>query len=349
MQFQGPNNERIKIYFDLYTLACNTFLNEVAAFRNAVWGSADKYATLEDCYAYIDNSLFATYESTPSDLPQAAGWLADELRAKTGPLGSYIPKLASCIDSLAGQIVINAPAWSCSANIVRWHEIGRELSLEYFDSRNSQYQRFDRKAKTIKVEYSSSSRSTFSHQEYLLESEGNPTVSDTIFIHFSIEDGVKDYLTYPFFFMHEYVSHMFSEKTDSELFYDGWLFWAAYEFLIHNSTYAKSLGLESEQINAFDEGTIKASRAKTGYDQARRVCNWDKNEKLGCFHNLMHQLASIGRTESQSKYKFSHSEFLHAVARCYEEDAGLLKQLLGEFRGNVFSTWTKLKRHFDIR
>jgi hypothetical protein len=100
-------------------------------------------------------------------------------------------------------------------------------------------------------------------------------------------------LAYPFYFMHEYVSHIYTVETGSEFFEDGWLLYAACAFLKQLDARAFLLSLHGRQIDAFERYILSHLRdkAEEGYFKAKGFHGRVERHQPGCFQTLMHDLA----------------------------------------------------------
>ena len=119
------------------------------------------------------------------------------------------------------------------------------------------------------------SRSPFGHRQDRM-ARGEDPIAGTIVVRFSFQDTFVNYLAYPFFFLHEYVSHVYAMETGSTLFADGWLLYAAHAFFKRWGVRTVPAPLADEQVGAFTEYFLShlVPKAHEGYHEAQMTDLW---------------------------------------------------------------------------
>jgi hypothetical protein len=161
-------------------------------------------------------------------------------------------------------------------------------------------------------------------------------VAGTITIRFSFSDtranGFINYLAYPFYLMHEYVSHVYTISTQSDLFTDGWLLRAAHRFLRRVNAHLYEPLLQTEQIDAIDVILPQSGVARQGYNLARRFQSWADGITPNCFEQLTYHLAALPHVSG-----LSHTRYLWTLERTLEDAQPRLRKSLetGDCRPNT--------------
>ncbi|MEA3485263.1 MAG: hypothetical protein U9R03_00970, partial [Candidatus Aerophobetes bacterium] len=138
-------------------------------------------------------------------------------------------------------------------------------------------------------------------------------------------------LAYPFFFLHEYVSHVYAVNTGSRLFEDGWLLFAANDFFRRQHVLNTTLGLRSEQADAFERFILphlSSDKAKDGYFLAKRFDTWCSGSIPNRFIAITWELAALPPAAG-----VPHSLFLNALSSLLEGRQGDLLRWLEAARG----------------
>jgi hypothetical protein len=165
--------------------------------------------------------------------------------------------------------------------------------------------------------------------EYLGEKmPGNITVR------FTFQDTFTEYLAYPFYFLHEYFSHIYTANTGNQLTEDGWLFYAAHAFLKRQSHLCDpAYRLKREQVNVFEDYiwpqiieldekfrdrnlVIKACRL------AHDIDNWLYPDHLGVFMRWTWALAACpaeGRLGEEFTNDLIHRMLVYPIEELIEK------------------------------
>lgn len=132
-----------------------------------------------------------------------------------------------------------------------------------------------------------------------------------IMVRFSFQDKFVNYLAYPFFFLHEYVSHAYAVNTCSELFEDGWLLFAANGFFGRQYHSALIPELKNGQVDVLERYLLQHFRetAKDGYFWAKHFDSWCLDRVPECFTALTHELAALAPNP-----EMPHSDFIHLLS-----------------------------------
>jgi hypothetical protein len=307
--------EQVAVKFSAYSLYCRQMLDQLPALKRAVFGESEigdgAEVSWDDCITTFDEPLSPFLLGRDFDnTVEAAGQLGNLLRARAGSLTAKNLEIPKIFERVIANSLAQASTWNFEEDIKRYHDQGRELARKFFkDSHCEQTkQKLDRYANLI-VEYGSSGSSGDSRM-------GNPTwgyrlapaatvhevneagVSEpTIVVRVSYDHDFNLYMLYPFLFLHEYTAHIFANDFRNATFNDGWMLFAASEFLI--SEWQNSAGphpLCDDQAYVFREAF--SSRLKRnprrGYDLAYRLTSWLENDSPGLtLQAITHELSAF--------------------------------------------------------
>ena len=158
-------------------------------------------------------------------------------------------------------------------------------------------------------------KAPFGYREGCLARTGEP-VPGIIMVRFSFQDKFINYLAYPFFFLHEYVSHVYAVNTGSELFEDGWLLFAANKFSAQRYHSATIPELKNGQVDVLERYLLHhlQEKAKDGYFLAKHFDTWCFDELPDCFAALTHELAALVPDP-----EMPHSDFIHFLSHHRKE------------------------------
>lgn len=178
------------------------------------------------------------------------------------------PDAAKIIEEIMADIERKASSWQYEADIERHREWGEKLSRQFYAGTpwSKTRERLTTEANVIfryagVMDAAVQGQNTYGYKiapmafypKYRHASADEPE-DNIILVRFSFEHNFSTYLTYPFFFLHEYASHIHGANSDSDIFDDGWMM-----YFIHKPTtqVRRSLPsrywLNTEQNKAIDE------------------------------------------------------------------------------------------------
>jgi hypothetical protein len=137
-------------------------------------------------------------------------------------------------------------------------------------------------------------------------------LNNVILVRFTFDHKFDIYLAYPYFFMHEYVAHIFAldHNYDNEIFNDGWLLHAADVFLAPWKFMDLQPPLALKQVEAFDRfllrGWLKHHPTPwKGYWIARHLDElliWQSKDNRKHFWAMTWELAAFEPREGESDF-----------------------------------------------
>jgi hypothetical protein len=312
MDFDG--NAAIISKYGAFTLVYSQFLTQLGEFKRAL--SPETGFTPEQVCAGVDDVVGKLLrEGQPASLDEAARLLSDGLRYERGLKTDRVPELAPLYDALSDAIKNAAPTWYYREDVDRWHSLGCDLARRFYAAspHSATQERLAREA-SLCFEWAREARQApFGYREDRLRA-AKTTVAGTITVRFSFSESQADsfvnYLAYPFYFVHEYVSHIYTASAKSDMFTDGWLLFAAHSFLRRRDAFSEVPLLLPEQIDAIDAVLPQSGIARPGYTLARRFQAWADAVAPGCFDQLSHRLATLMHVGG-----LSHTCFLWTLER----------------------------------
>jgi hypothetical protein len=325
MDFNG--NAKIIVKYGAFTLAYGQLLGRLADFKR-VLSPATGY-TSEQVWAGVDDVVGKLLcEGQPASLDEAVQRLGTGLRYERDLKADRIPELASVYDALCDALQAAAPEWNYRQNVDDWHCLGRELARHFYAAspHSATQERLDHTA-NLRFEWTREvCQAPFGYREDRLRAAETP-VAGAITVRFffseSRADSFANYLAYPFYFMHEYVSHCYTVSAKSDMFTDGWLLFAAHRFLRRLNARSDEPPLQPEQVDAIDKVLPWVGLARQGYILARQFQAWADAIAPDCFEQLTHHLAALLDIGG-----LSHNRFLWLLERELAEAPSCLRKRL---------------------
>jgi len=335
MDFDG--NEALIIKYSACTLCYSSLLAHLGEFKRPL--RAETRVDRARIWRDFDRELHELYEASPTDLDHAAELLAKGLRARAAKIATLNQAVAAVYEAIITDIETRASSWQYRDDLARWRTLGRDLARRFYaDSPHAVTKVRLTQDVDVLCEYTSEpvrapmaywerlpkarprpadSRSPFGHRQDRMARGEDPIVG-TIVVRFSFRDAFVNYLAYPFFFLHEYVSHVYATETGSTLFADGWLLYAAHAFFKRWAVKAAPAALADEQVGAFEQYLLPLlfPKAREGYFEAVNTVEWlmgwldDADQSR--FLDITWELAALipGRDVAVS----FHDRFIHAFA-----------------------------------
>jgi hypothetical protein len=220
---------------------------------------------------------------------------------------------AEVFDQVASDATGLAPSWSFLPEITAYHDQGRELAQIFFNnlSNAAPQTRLAQKANLeVASGWSGASDDQRAAGNLELGYKVAPMITslkeNKIILRFTYDHTFALYLLYLFLFLHEYTGHIFSNDLGNRLISDGWMIFAADEFLrwqwLKGSA---SQSLKREQAFAFRKYFLAkvGGKAREGYDFAHVFKDW-LGEPSGVlsFEALTYELATFTPQPGESKW-----------------------------------------------
>lgn len=308
MDFNG--NESVIIKYGAFTLCYSNLLAHLDDFEKPL--RHETRLSKEKIWGGFDDVLHDLYEAAPESLEKATKLLTKGLSNQQDLVETINPDVAEVIADIIADIEANASAWHYREDVRRWQALGRELAQRFYaDSPHTETQ--ERLGRDVALDFewiSKTPKAPFGYREECLAKAEEP-LSGIIMVRFSFQDKFINYLAYPFFFVHEYVSHVYTVNTRSELFEDGWLLFAANDFFVGQHHSALIPELKNGHVDVFERYILRhvRSKAKDGYFLARNFNTWCLDRVPEYFIALTYELAALAPTEGMH-----HSDFIHLLS-----------------------------------
>jgi len=315
LDFDG--NESVAIKYNVYTLVCEQLLPHMRKLERLLRGHSD--LSMRDIHEWADGVLTYVFEKgRPSSVAEAARLAAGELGAKCDTLATVSQPVADILSRVVANVRDRGADWCYRQAVERWQTTGRELAQRFY--RGTPYpltqERLTHEPDLVFQYAGYAGETPFGYRERCWAEDEEP-VAGLIVARFSFFDCFCNYLAYPFFFLHEYVSHVYGADTGSQLFEDGWLLSAANDFFRKQVILHGFPGLHAEQIDVFERDILShmghRRKAQNGYFMAKRFCTWCNTHLPGRFQAINHELAAF-TTETG----FPHGAFLYALVESME-------------------------------
>lgn len=249
-RLEGSIRER----FNLYTLACELLFAaadqvEVACIR---CGTDSR-----DSEAAFDAELLHFCTKSDGSRAHLISRLSHLLTDLAAGYREDFPELAICFAELADRFAADAPEWDPTPRIDALHRQGREAAHAFFTQLLGAPPHRPRTISTVYVDYKEGQHEA---AESLTSNDGRE-----IALYFCPTHGYANYLAYPFLFMHEYLSHVYSPVRKNAIFTDGWMLWVGAALLERDGEVDDALSWHPRHRSAFGS---RLSHDLTGYRSA---------------------------------------------------------------------------------
>jgi hypothetical protein len=280
---------------------------------------------------------------------RAAAIICKILEAESLRLETFIPRAAEVIGQVAAEIKRAAPTWRYREAVTACHAQGRELArLFYAQSpwpisperlgqevglvfasglpREDDYQAFGQEAYGYKV-------APMAYRSHYKEDE--ETWQNVIVVRFYPDHNFTTYCAYPFFFLHEYASHIYGANSQSQAFDDGWMFSAIHVF-VEESMSVESLAppalrpMQLRAVNHYFPGRLSSSFLQDRYWLAQQIHTRLRKKAPDLFQHLTWELAAYPPTGQDPKF---HARFIEALNHEFKTNWPRLQHLLSSFSG----------------
>lgn len=326
----------VAVKYCVYTLFCRRVLENMQALEEAV--DEDPNLQLDECLQRFSDLLKAFFIKThpiPSDalIQLFCGTITSEANMiRTGN-----PAAADVFD----QVVLDAGgvacSWSFLPEITSYHDQGRALAQAFFNNLSSSVPPSQLTQKAgLELDFRGSG-GTFGFGYNVAPIITFPK-ENKIILRFAYEDGFPMYLLYLFLFLHEYTGHIFSNDYGNTLISDGWLIFAADEFLRREWMRGNApSSLNRKQVLAFRDYFLGkfGGVPRKGYDFAHLFHDWlgAYSETLS-FEAITYELATF--TPQPDEEKSWPTKFFRALKdefyRAIKNGSGGQQELLSKIK-----------------
>jgi hypothetical protein len=340
MDFDG--NELVAIKYNAFTLCYSNLLAHLDEFERPL--RRQTQLKKEGIWARFDSVLQEDiYEASPGSFEEAAELMLDGLQVKRKSVATINLDVAEVFAAIISDIEAQAPTWRYRDDVGRWKVLGQELAqCFYAESPHTETQ--ERLGRDVALDFEwigETPKAPFGYREDCLAKAEEP-VPGIIMVRFSFQDEFINYLAYPFFLLHEYLSHVYAVDTSSELFEDGWLLFAAHVFFKRRALRLGIAGLADEHLLAFDE-RIRPNLNETaskGFGMAslaedRIALQLGYQKGIECFAALARHLAALAPHEDVAAG--FHDDFIYAFSDCCKTLPAQLHHWLVEAEGDAIA------------
>jgi hypothetical protein len=333
----------VAINYAVYTLFCRQVMENLEDLERAVERDLD--LPMEECLRRFNDCLKDFFDKVhPINSAASILLFCGRVTNEAQMMRTGNREAADVFDQVASNANGLAPSWSFQPEITAYHDQGRQLAQVFFNnlSNAAAHTRLAQQAK-LEVEYGGSGASN-------QRADGNldlgyrvaPMITllkeNKIVLRFTYDHSFALYLLYTFLFLHEYTGHIFSNDLGNRLISDGWLIYAADEFLRWQWLKGNaSQGLKREQAFAFRDYFLAkvGGKAREGYDFAHAFKDWlGEHSGVLSFEALTYELATF--TPQPSENKWWPTDFFYALRREF-------------YRGDKQALHSKIESARDIR
>jgi hypothetical protein len=349
----GPAAVGIKT--QVYALACSALLGHLKDLRLAT--QDEKKYDYSKCLSSFDSALSVFFNgSLPSTFPEAVHVLREALRGPIAGMRSINKSVAGIFEEVSEELIAGG-TFDITADLDRFHRQGRELSARMFArSCKDTAEQLKRECEIV-MESIPDDDETLNCAAFPLghgcaplafvgenrRQSGVGARPDRLVIRFNkshldkkkADRGFRDYLFYPFGFLHEYSAHVHARDYGSERFNDGWMVYAAALFLETNGSAAEQIGLDWDQITIYRDHVYPhlnpiPKRACQFTERFRHFLSNDNNDNK--FWDLTYQLASFEPERNREENRETwHDMFINALESGLEKHPRSLLEAIARF------------------
>lgn len=258
-------SDEVSIKYGVFTLCSRTLLEHLNEFNKL---PRDTRLSWQKLAEHFEQELReVVYQSRPNDLAHGAQILVKGLDARREAIATFNPDAADIVGKMMATIEHEAPTWQYKADIEKHRQHGETLARLFYEG--TPWPRTQERLTTeahVVFEYAgllhpaTQGQNTYGYRVAPMAyheydgAEPDEPQENVIVLRFDFQHSFSTYLAYPFFFLHEYISHVYGANSDSDIFDDGWMMYAAHSFLerIHYSLPVAHL-LKDAQMQAINE------------------------------------------------------------------------------------------------
>jgi len=308
LDFDG--NDSVAIKYGVYTLVCEQLLARLEDLQVPLRRPTS--LSMDGIWTKVDEALKDVLEVQPGSLTEGVEIAAFNLEGKCRALATVNRPIADVLSRVVDDVRACGGDWDYRLAVERWRAVGRKLGQRFYEGSPHSITR-ERLARepALAFEYvSQAGEAPFGYREECWAMGGEPE-DGLIVVRFSFSDRFVNYLAYPFFFLHEYVSHVYGADTCCQLLEDGWLLCAADDFFRQQVILHRFPDLCPERADIFEwkiRPHMSQKKALDGYRAARLFSTWCNARLPGRFQAINHELAALPVEAS-----FPHGDSLYAL------------------------------------
>jgi hypothetical protein len=342
---------RVAVKYGVFTLCCRKLTERLPKLDAAL--VKDPRLSDKKCYDDFDDALCHFLERSKELEPLVATrQFVDGWRARIQYYQN--PKALPILIEAADSALEDAELWDYSIDIEHWHQIARSLALQYFATTSCPEikQKLNKQIRVVYLSaggdgYSDDLRPTpfgreapVSYWEEYKDEASADSLQDVILVRSESARSLALYLCYTFAFLHEYTAHIFANDYQvNDVFNDGWMLFAAFDFLDQQAAAAARAGrdfpVNRAQVNVFEIEFLRRMRdndlnltALKGYSIAQQTDVLLKGQPLDLtFERMTHELAAFVPSKGEpnnwptdfiyrlgeSLYRGNHQQLLRAI------------------------------------
>ncbi len=322
----------VDIKYGAFTLCCSTLLAHLDDLNLAL--SRDTRDLETNIIAQFEGVLRdQVYCCQPRNLEHAVQILLPRLSSERLRVATLNTDAARVVEAMMADIEQKAPNWEYHAEVERYRTWGERLSNFFYEG--TPWPRTQKRlpTKTTMVfEYSDRKISPMAfYERYEQAAEGEPD-ENVILVRFSFEDDFSHYCAYPFFFFHEYASHVHGADSHTGIFDDGWMMFAIREYLEKNhDSLLEVYPLRQAQQRAIGEhfpSNLSTDLVKRYYFLAQNFQAWSAPWAQNFFKHLTWELAGYP-LEQENPYWFA--DFMNRFHNDFHQRREDMRRMIENF------------------
>ena len=327
-------SQDIAIKYSASTLCHSTLLAHLDDLEDVL--RRDSHALKKRIITQADGALKEQiYRSKPRNLDDAVRALALRLHSVRVSIETINSDAAKVVEDIVADIEHKTSGWQYQSDVDRHREWGERLSRLFYEGTpwSKTRERLAADTKVIfryagKLDEAVQGQNTFGYRVAPMAfyptypcADADEPESNVILVRFSFEQHTfSTYLAYPFFFFHEFASHVHGANSDSDIFGDGWMMYAIHDFLTNNVyRLPPPYCLHQAQVQAINEycpGKISTDFLRRYYCVGQKLHKWSNPWAPGFFKRLTWDLAGYPLTRKNPCFL---AEFVERLAHHFEE------------------------------
>jgi hypothetical protein len=209
--------------------------------------------------------------------------------------------------------IANNNDWNYNKNIEENISLGRNLSINFYEA-----SKFKKAKGLLRKNISGFDIEYDDFYNDRLAIMGYDSLKNVITIRYNFNQDINIAFSYPLYFMHEFVAHIYGSNSDSDIFEDGWMIFAIQQYLSNNrENICKINYLQFASLlafnNDFPEKLGADSLNRLGYFVAYSLYNLCPEE----FWKITYLLSE---TDPQQVEEAFHAYFVRRVNKYLEEN-----------------------------
>jgi len=321
-------SQDVAIKYSAFTLCYNTLLAHLDNLNRALIG--DTRELKKSIISQINGALTEqVYRSKPRSLGDAVEIITTRLSSERKAIETMNHDAAEVIDEIVTDIQNRASVWQYEADVEQHRAWGEKLSRLFYEGTPwpTTQERLTTNASVVfryagTLDRAVPGQNTYGYKvapmafypKYKDADDGEPE-DNVILVRFSFEHDFSTYLAYPFFFFHEYASHIHGANSDSDIFDDGWMMYAIHEFLSNNVySLPPTYCLHGNQIQAIGEhcpGKISTKHLQDYYFFGQGFHTWSRLWAPKLFRQMTWELAGYPLSQENRYFLADFMERLH--------------------------------------